>query len=639
MKKIRISRLKLENFKCHKLLDLDLSGSSASIYGDNATGKTSIYDAFTWLLFGKDSRGTGEKNLDLKPLGPDGQVADHEAITAVEATLTVDGAPVTLRRELKENWVSRRGSSKEEFAGNASTYYIDGVPVKKYAYDGRVAEIVDEDAFRMLTMVNYFPETMHWQDRRAILFAAIGNKTDTQIMDEAGDRFANLLAAMDGRQLDDLKKILASRKKSLTGVKNDLPGRIAEVTNIAQQYDQEEDAAEALEEVRARRKALEAQLAAAGNGSYLAERESALNAAQSSLRALEAENQAHRQRQGGGPEAVKRLRNAIVLAEDKVRRAGLQLSRLAKEKQSLEDGISACRAEWDRWNNLPFTAGTCAYCGQSLAGTALERAEAAHRQRVADGKTNAITAADNAKRRLAGVEDAIAEVEETQRLAAKEKAEMETELIRANQAEDLPGYREKRQALEAEADQISQQVATLRRDSAEATANLRQSIREVDREIQAGETAIARKNMVPELLERAEDLRQQLANSARQLEEVEGLLFQAEEFCRYKAQLLEDDVNHLFQMASFRLFRQQANGGVEERCDVTYQGIPYGSLNNGARINVGMDIIHTLSKVYGVSVPLFVDNAESVTRLADYGGQVIRLVVSEADKEVRVNAY
>ena len=216
MKKIRISRLKLENFKCHKLLDLDLSGSSASIYGDNATGKTSIYDAFTWLLFGKDSRGTGEKNLDLKPLGPDGQVADHEAITAVEATLTVDGAPVTLRRELKENWVSRRGSSKEEFAGNASTYYIDGVPVKKYAYDGRVAEIVDEDAFRMLTMVNYFPET--------ILFAAIGNKTDTQIMDEAGDRFANLLAAMDGRQLDDLKKILASRKKSLTGVKTTCRG-------------------------------------------------------------------------------------------------------------------------------------------------------------------------------------------------------------------------------------------------------------------------------------------------------------------------------------------------------------------------------------------------------------------------------
>ena len=98
MKSIRINRLCLENFKCHRLLELDLRGRSASVYGDNAAGKTSIYDALTWLLFGKDSKGNGEKNIDLKPLGPDGQVADHQAITAVEAELDVDGQITTLRR-------------------------------------------------------------------------------------------------------------------------------------------------------------------------------------------------------------------------------------------------------------------------------------------------------------------------------------------------------------------------------------------------------------------------------------------------------------------------------------------------------------------------------------------------------------
>ena len=89
MKHILIKKLALENFKCHKSLVLDFGGSSASIYGDNATGKTSIYDALTWLLFGKDSKGNGEKNIEIKPLNEFGEVRDHLAETAVEAVLLV----------------------------------------------------------------------------------------------------------------------------------------------------------------------------------------------------------------------------------------------------------------------------------------------------------------------------------------------------------------------------------------------------------------------------------------------------------------------------------------------------------------------------------------------------------------------
>ena len=59
-------------------------------------------------------------------------------------------------------------------------------------------------------------------------------------------------------------------------------------------------------------------------------------------------------------------------------------------------------------------------------------------------------------------------------------------------------------------------------------------------------------------------------------------------------------------------------------------------LNNGMKINVGIDIINALSRHYGVTVPLFVDNAEGVTRLEESDTQVIRLVVSEHDKELRL---
>ena len=120
MQNIKIKRLALENFKCHRNLTLDFEGGNASIYGDNATGKTSIYDALTWLLFGKDSHGNGEKNIEIKPLDENGEVRDHNAITAVEAVLMVNGEETTLRRTYQEVWTTKRGSSEATYDGNTS---------------------------------------------------------------------------------------------------------------------------------------------------------------------------------------------------------------------------------------------------------------------------------------------------------------------------------------------------------------------------------------------------------------------------------------------------------------------------------------------------------------------------------------
>ena len=171
MTSIRIKRLTLENFKCHRNLTLDLAGNNASIYGDNATGKTSIYDALTWLLFGKDSQGNGEKNIEIKPLNILGEVKDHEAITSVEAVLLVNGEEIALKRTYQEVWSTKRGSLEATFDGNTSEYYIDGVPCKKYLFSEKVNELVDEETFRLLTSVSHFADGISWQDRRADVVA------------------------------------------------------------------------------------------------------------------------------------------------------------------------------------------------------------------------------------------------------------------------------------------------------------------------------------------------------------------------------------------------------------------------------------------------------------------------------------
>ena len=231
MKHITIQRLRLENFKCHRLLELEFDGKSAALYGDNAAGKTSVYDGLCWLLFGKDGRGNGEKNIDIKPLLADGQVADHKAVTQAEAELSVDGTTVTLRRCLRERWTARRGSTQEVFDGNVSEYYIDGVPMQKNEYDRRVAALAGEEQWKLLTSVTLFAEGLDWKRRRAILFELGGTATEREIA-ESDARFAPLLQAAGTGTLDELKRKLAAQRKALTAAKSDLPARLSEIRTM-----------------------------------------------------------------------------------------------------------------------------------------------------------------------------------------------------------------------------------------------------------------------------------------------------------------------------------------------------------------------------------------------------------------------
>ncbi|NNJ31627.1 hypothetical protein [Lacrimispora defluvii] len=59
-------------------------------------------------------------------------------------------------------------------------------------------------------------------------------------------------------------------------------------------------------------------------------------------------------------------------------------------------------------------------------------------------------------------------------------------------------------------------------------------------------------------------------------------------------------------------------------------GVPFSSLNAGHRVVAGLDIITALQKIYGVTAPIFIDNAESVNdfNIPDMEGQLILLKVS-----------
>ena len=304
---IKIKRLCLENFKCHRNLKLDFEGGNASIYGDNATGKTSIYDALTWLLFGKDSQGNGEKNIEIKPLDATGEVKDHDALTAVEAVLLANGEDMTLRRTYKEVWTTKRGSSEQTYDGNTSEYYVDGVPCKKNAFQDKVNELVSEDTFRMLTSVSHFANGISWQDRRAVLFKVAGVMDDKQIL-ATSPAFDPLVESMGKLSVEDYKKKLLAEKKKFTGVKTEIPARISECQKTIEDIEALDftGAKAEVEALTHKKESIDADLLAIEHNSAADAKRLEIREAQLEMTALDNENRAYRASQVTGSVDVNR---------------------------------------------------------------------------------------------------------------------------------------------------------------------------------------------------------------------------------------------------------------------------------------------------------------------------------------------
>ena len=641
MKEIKIKRLSLENFKCHKSLTLEFNGGNASIYGDNATGKTSIYDALTWLLFGKDSKGNGEKNIEIKPLNVFGDVQDHLAETAVEAVLFVDGEETTLRRTQKEVWTTKRGSVEPTYDGNTSEYYIDGVPCKKYVFSEKIDALIDEDTFRLLTSVTHFADGISWQDRRAVLFKIAAVAEDEMIMG-TDERFVPLIDGMGKLSIDDYKKKLAADKRGFVGAKTEIPARISECQKTIEDVEalDFDSARKRLCELQEEKERVDAQLVSIENNTAIEKKKIEIREVMVKLKQLESDNEQYRASQSAGAVNLGKMKADLIVAKGTLERKKTALNRDIALLERYEQGIVKSRNAWIALNGETFTNKECPTCGQSLPAEQQKKAQNAFETAKRDNLTyieaqanehknnKAVTEAriEDVKKEIAALEDQIAGFERDIQDAESAKIEIQ----------DLADYAQRKASIDEEIEVLNGELHDLSQSVFDIKESLRKERADIAGGIQEMNSIISKESLLEYSRKRVEELQEDAKNAAACLDAIEQMLFLIEEYTRYKTQFVEDSINSMFRIARFRLFREQANGGVEDRCDVVYDGIPYINLNSGAKINVGIDIINTLSTAYGVTVPLFVDNAESVTRLEQSNNQIIRLVVSEQDKELRV---
>jgi len=647
---MRLVNLKLRNFKGIGEFDLETFGESQAIFGDNGTGKTTLFDAFSWLLFDKDS--ANRKDFEIKTLGADGEPIhglEHEVVGVLE----IGGGQLGLKKVYSENWTKKRGSIEREFTGHTTNYLIDGVPVRKNEYEARIASIVDEDAFKLLTNPRHFNEVLHWQDRRKLLLEVCGDLSDAEVI-ASDSKLAKLPEILNSRKLEDHRKVIAARRSEINKDIEKIPVRISEVQRGLPDAINAPSLKTELEDLKGNRNTKAQELASLEAGGGVAE-------LTKELRVIEAEIlKAEREQWTAAADETQVAKVELRKLEDelaKVNSAMVLRGRQIEERKGLIKGLEVkldeLREGWRITNSENFTfeqSDTCPACGQSLLPEYLEAARELATATFNQNKANklaSITAEGNsakAKVEALNEEVGILELENTNNEARLTELNKEVDGARAtinaleSKETELPAGPAYAELTQKKSD-IELDIEKLKATNSGAVEAVRLILSAIDAKIADCESAIAQIKQREAGLQRIEELKSEERTLAKEFERLEGELYLTEQFVRAKVNLLEDRINSRFELARFKLFNQLVNGGVEEVCETMYLGVPYSpALNNSARINIGLDIINTLSEHFQFDAPIWVDNAEAVTQLLQTKGQQIRLYVSEADKVLRIEA-
>ena len=634
---ILLKSLDLVHFKCFNVLHLDFHEGVNNIYGENAAGKTSVYDALTWLLFNKDSAGNARP--DIKP-----HHAPAGTMPEVTAILEVDGEPIKLRKVLREKWEKPRGSSIERYAGDTRDYYIDDVPLAENAYKRRIAELIDERQFKLLTDVWAVTKGMHWKDRRTLLAEICGLPEDRELLATA-PQFAELNEKVGRRTVDEYKSVLMKQRKDMNANLNTLPVRVDECSRMVAELESLDFAAAHSESDRlqAERERLQGEIVKLSNNTLAAQARNERDALQVQLRELEAENAAHLASQRV---PVEDETPALTAALDRAKHEADRLTRTIAQERDLvlngETRLDDYRARWRAIDAEVFTDEHCPTCGQVFPAERLAESRAAFAEHQKQRKDALLEDSKMVKQGIAAAKDRLLTAETALKTAQDELQKAQIALDSYTPPvevvpENLPDYDRRKGAILTLIADADKRIDRLNSDTEQERRRLETALSAVTAEKLTHDAVLAKEQTLADTRRRIADLQAEQRKAAAKVEQMDRLIAMCEEFTRYRVQAITESVNSRFRLTRWRLFTEQVNGGLVDCCEpMDMNGSTFEGTNNAMQINIGMDIIDTLSAHFGRRVPLFVDNAESVTHLQPIGSQVVRLVVSEQDKELRI---
>lgn len=644
MKQIKLLSMHIQNFKGCKDRVIEF-GQTTRITGDNGVGKSTVFDAYLWLLFDKNSKGV--TNFAVRPLTESGETINNIEIS-VEATISVDNDEYKLRKTQKQKWVKKRGTDTREFQGNVNEFDINGYPKSQKEFKEFISGIVNEEVFPLISNPTAFT-SLPWKEQRDILMQFVGDVSDIGIAEAFGEKYLKLIPELKIANTDDILKKYTKAKNIYNKDMVEIPARIDEVSKQLVIAD-----VGALEvEKTAKEVALQkVEDEISGGAGKLEEinkkREEILNLKFHISEIQNEENQ--------------KLFDKSKIVRDNLNARDRELSNVKREIGNLSDEIKAVHnmyeaqeREKDRllveWRSekaktfpefvpldpLPERATICPTCGRELAEDVkkkiLDDYEASvelHQNKYSEDKAKfeetrakkleqiekdgkeAAASRDKLKANEAELHKKMDELNiqlaDTQKKYDDAKAELGKFPTKADISENVEykATTEKISALEKEIEEMSAE-STGKTELEAKKAVLKDEIAEIAGKIVAADNSKV-KERIAELEAEQKEVGQKIANQEMMIDLVE-------DFIRTKMNMISEKINGMFSVVSFKLFDNQINGGLKETCTCTVNGVGHSDVNDGHEIVAGLDIINTFSEKFGVRCPIFIDRAGELNEI------------------------
>ena len=628
---MKLLNLKISNFKGIRSFELPLNGGSAIVSGTNGAGKTSLFDAYSWLLFGKDSAGRSETNFEVKPYGSSGLTVE------VTGQFEHNGKTFTLGRRLAEKFAKINGDGEaDRKPKNEYTYFIDGVPKPKAQYTAYIADICPEETFRLLSDPDYFAGKTDWRTRRKMLLDFFGNTNDRTIIQKHAEEIGELITLIGCKSVQDYKIMSQAERKKVMEDMDGIPARVDEAEKAKPTDLPTEDDGAKLCLLTLRKQTLEQQICDTENGLEVQKQRGVI----AELQAEFATRKAEYAMQMTGIKELDEAREQEARLKGNISQTEYEMRIIRAENDRLQNCRAKLLEEYRAISASAFdeASAQCPTCGREYPEKKKQEMRSAFNRRKAGDLEINKTKGLAAREQIQACNDRLTELGAELDGYNQALRQTEDDIARLNSTKSIP-FEETAdaQALQSRIQREKQTLSDISNDKALCISRWRQEIADLDAELSAIQRRMASAEQVKQQDRRIAQLKAQAKELGKRRAELEHGIELAERFEQIRLTEIEESVNQQFTYARFKLFNRQLNGGIAECCEVTVDGIPYTTnLNTAAKANAGLDIINVISARMGITAPIWLDGAESVVKYLPVEAQTIQLAVDGGSDQLRI---
>lgn len=617
--KLTIENIKIRNFK--GILDKELSFKDGKniIEGENGIGKTTILDAITWCLFGKNF--ADEKIFKIKPI-IDGE-EKKDLSTSVELTIN--------DKLIERIWDK-----------DTTTIKLDGVKFGNREFVDYLRDnfMITDEEFKALSNIDYIPK-LHWKDLRSLVMSLVGEITNQEVY--AKGNFDLIKEKIESVGVEKTAENITESKSSLTNEIKKILGNIDQKTKDIQELVIDEKEQKELSKQKEKiKKSIE-------NYNTLSQKKAMQDKDINILNTLKAD----KERAEKEIERLEQLKteyqktydesnidvaifkeNQIKSIENKIIQKNGDIDLLNQEKTTIMVQRQELKKRYDEElaKEPRIENDKCSACGQPLPQEKIEEVLANLKKQSIDNANGYAAQAKIKKARLDEIEIVLSkyqediknlELEKTNVMNAEIGIEAESDIqimmkkniLKAN--EDIENY--KKQILDIEANINFRESEIAKHEVIELDENissLQNELEEITQKLAVSDTV----TIFKEQLKKLEEEHQGLLNEKELLNEREQQLIL---FNNTRAEMLRERVRHNFKLADFITQETTKDGKLIETFKLAVDGIEYSSLNTGMKILVALDLIDNIQRLKNKRLPILIDGLGELTRLPQLETQVI----------------